>query len=423
MPACYFNSDSENVYSCEYKLVDGYIEIDVDYEIMDEIKAVNGVKTYNGNTKFTDRDIVIVDYHNKTNYLAKRAWFSGTSRTMGTLDGGVKAKFRTNVFFEHNNVDKLKELPATPKVTRIQVYSKSIIDWIGNPSLSEIRCPDALTYRLAKSNECSTVLVESKQLRQIGVADSWLATHDGYSIAIDFVGYIELELIKRVNYDEVYEFVYELMVYMQLYCPDRFKIEEIRVMVNDSFYILNLPLPELKYKETRALKTVEADLLDFLKKCYLEIPFRKSRQDIRNIPHIVLKTSRSIEDNFLMFYRFIECYYKRNQIAEQSSFISASIRDFYACKHDLSPEQIENYSQEIICLRNHYVHAGYYFQNDHLRITFEKKGEEASPKNYTVNNIDVQWIYERTKILYGIAIDIIYTKMLGYDRHSYVRHF
>ena len=42
-------------------------------------------------------------------------------------------------------------------------------------------------------------------------------------------------------------------------------------------------------------------------------------------------------------------------------------------------------------------------------------------ENYTLNNIDVKWIYERTKILYSIAIDIIFKNMLGYEKYEFGR--
>lgn len=423
MPACYFNNDSENVYGCEYKLIDGHIEVEVDdYDIMDEVEAVNGMKVYGSNTEFALRDIMIIDYHAKKNYQVKQAYYAGHSETMGTLDGGVKSKFRASVFFEHGELDKLKALQPTPKANKIRVYSKSIIDWIGYPSLTNIKTDSALTYTLSREYEGASTSVESNQIKQITVSDYWNATRSihQYDINIDFKGYIELELMKRVNYDEVYEFIYELLIFMQLYCPDRFKIDEIWVMVNDTYYGLHLPLPEIKYKESRAQQTVEVDLLEFLKECYLKIPYRKGKAEIRNIPYIVLKTSRGLEDNFLMFYRFVECYYKKAGI---NKFISSSITEHYVSKHHLTDEQLENYTQEIICLRNHYVHAGYYIENASLRVSFEKIDEEENPKNYTVNNVDAHWVYERTKILYQVVIDIIYKNMLGYDNYHFSRHF
>lgn len=42
-------------------------------------------------------------------------------------------------------------------------------------------------------------------------------------------------------------------------------------------------------------------------------------------------------------------------------------------------------------------------------------------KQLDLNNIDVKWIYERTKILYSIAIDIIFKNMLGYEKYKFGR--
>lgn len=76
------------------------------------------------------------------------------------------------------------------------------------------------------------------------------------------------------------------------------------------------------------------------------------------------------------------------------------------------------------CLRNRYVHSGYYIKNNSLRITFKDLDEKTSKlKNYTLNNVDVKWIYERIKILYTIVIDIIFKNMLEYKKYRFKRMF
>lgn len=166
------------------------------------------------------------------------------------------------------------------------------------------------------------------------------------------------------------------------------------------------------------------DLLEFLKNCYLTIPYRKSKAEFRNIPYIVMKTSRSVEDNFLMFYRFIECYYKRQQIPGiRNKFVKYSIEQHYAIKKELEKEEIENYAQEIISLRNHYVHSGYYIKNSCLRVSFDKINGKKNPKDYTVKDVDVNWIYERTKMLYDMVIDIIFNNILGYSDYRFEKYF
>ena len=84
---------------------------------------------------------------------------------------------------------------------------------------------------------------------------------------------------------------------------------------------------------------------------------------------------------------------------------------------------IENIVYEIISLRNHYVHEGYYIKDKKLYIAFPKVNGKANPKNYIAKNVDVDWIYEKTKILYEIVVDIIFRKMLNYDNYKFNKHF
>ena len=104
-------------------------------------------------------------------------------------------------------------------------------------------------------------------------------------------------------------------------------------------------------------------------------------------------------------------------------FVSAAINEHYAAKNNVSDDQIEYYIQEIICLRNHYVHAGYYIKNGSLRIKFDPIDGKKNPKNYTASGVDAHWIYERTNILYRIVVDIVFTEMLGYKDYRFKRHF
>lgn len=59
-----------------------------------------------------------------------------------------------------------------------------------------------------------------------------------------------------------------------------------------------------------------------------------------------------------------------------------------------------------------------------LKIKFKDFDENIpNPKNYTENNVDVDWIYNKTKILYDIVINIILENMLGYKEYKYKKHF
>ena len=186
--------------------------------------------------------------------------------------------------------------------------------------------------------------------------------------------------MRRVNYDKVYEFVYELIIFMQLLYPNKMNISKIHVMVNDKYYELFFPLGTLNYENKYVEASVKDDILVFLEKCYNSIPYRNSKAEIRNIPYIVLNTSRGLEDNFLMFYRFIECYYKQQPIKDiKTTFIKYSIENNYKKVNQIEENIIENIVYEIISLRNHYVHEGYYIKDKKLYIAFPKVNGKDLP--------------------------------------------
>ena len=169
--------------------------------------------------------------------------------------------------------------------------------------------------RLSKEKLNNIIELNSNGIKNIVVSDDWTSKRDKTGdFIINFNGYIEINLTRKKNYTEVSSFVNELVIYMQLYFPDNFSVEKIWVNVDGNYYELIIPTIEVKSNEKYTETTVKAGLLKFLNSCYNAIPYRKSKTEIRNIPYIVLNTSRNIEDNFLMFYRFVECYYKKQAI-------------------------------------------------------------------------------------------------------------
>ena len=125
-----------------------------------------------------------------------------------------------------------------------------------------------------------------------------------------------------------------------------------------------------------------------------------------------MNSYRGIEDNFLMYYRFIECFYKRQN--NKNTFMKCCIKDHCASFSNKDTSYWEDEAHEIICLRNRYVHSGYYLKNGHLRI----KSRGTDKPGYTVN-ADYDFIYEKTKMLYLMVIDIIFKDMLQIDHYEY----
>lgn len=426
MAVCYFNNDLTKKYNCEYTIDKESIVVTVSYNIIDEIPPVNGVIAIGNNTNFEDRDILIVDYKNNKNYLLKDAYYYGNSSIMGSPDGGDTTNFRSHIYFEHKDFNQLIRLQKMPKVKKIQIYSKTILDFIGCPSLTKTINDDSLTISLSKNRSKEQITLNKNYIKTISITDEWTSAHswNERSINIDFSGCLEIDLTKRINFTNVEEFIYELQIFMQLYSPNRFLINKIFVMIDDVYYLIHFHLHEFNTKKIQPQRTVNVNILEFLKKCYERIPYRNNKTEIRNIPYIIMESSRNLEDNFLMFYRFIECYCKKLNIPGiNKTFITYSINKHYNKKNQLTESEIERLSLEIIKLRNNYVHSGYYIKNASLKIAYEKVDGKKNPKDYTVTGIDALWIYERTKILYKIVIDIIFTEMLDYPTYDFTHMF
>lgn len=419
MAVCFMFANYEEQYECEYCINKEFIEVDIKYDIEEEMEPENGVIVWTSNNEFKKRDILIIDSKNKRNYLLKNAYYMGKSSVCGTPDGGSKTKFRAEIYFEHVDYEKLMALRDMPKISKIRVFSKDINDVIDFSSVKIKESDKECIIELSKENKNTSrsIEVNSNGVKELSVSENWKCKHNWLSgIIINFERYIEITLMKRRNYTESSSFINELVIFMQLYLPNKFSVDKIWVFVDNSYYKLVIPHKEVKYDKRTVNQTVGVGMLEFLNNCYNKIPYKNSKSEIRNIPYIVLDTSRNIEDNFLMLYRFIECYYKKQPIKDiTKNFISYSLKNDYVSKISLTDEQIEKYSQEIICLRNHYVHSGYFIKNSSLRISFKGTVNKKDSRNYTVTNLDIRWIYERTKILYEITLAIIFRKMLGYN--------
>ena len=419
MAVCFFNNflDNEHKYRCEYEVLTDQIIVTVDYDITEEIEAVGGVKTFGSNIEYTQRDILIADHDKRTNYLLKDAYYQRNSMIYGCPDDGAKTVFVSYTYFRSQSFESLVDLKKVPKINSITIASNDLLRYITSNSVSKIEYEDRLVINLNRKADEEIRRIGTNNIKEIILRDYWFGGFNkDHSIVFDITGHLELKLLKRENYTEVPRYVYEILVFLQLYTKNSLAIDGITVSIDgvsyDMFFRIRNNDNQIKRQTNE--KSVQSSIMDFLEKCYSTIPYRKSKSEIRNIPYIVLNKHRSVEDNFLMYYRFIECYYKKQNIPDiKRQFVAYSIAKNYLGHRKCLPAEQDNLAHEIVSLRNHYVHSGYYLRNGSLRIKFED-----SSKNYTVK-ADADWIYERMRILYECSIDIIFKDMLGYNSYSF----
>ena len=422
MAVCFLEENYKIKYRCTYEFINEGLKVYIEKDIEDEAEEKNEYKFFSSNQEIKNRNITIIDYEARKNYKLMHAYFSGMKSVMGTPDSTNEMSFFANTYFSCNSVENIALLKHTPKIEKVKIFNNIVNDFIGFPSFVFSDNEVETSIKLLKNSDVQqSANINLNYIDRINISDHWERSKKNFKYEIDLSGYIELLFSRKINYEDLYDYVKELIIYMQLFVPNKFKINKITTCIESKYYELVSPINDIKYEEKHIEHTVNVKLIDFLENCYKNIPYVKGNRQTRNIPFILFNKSRNIEDNFLMFYRFIECYYKSQ--SDTTNFILHSINKCSnKIKKSVSDLDVNMLAQEIVCLRNYYVHSGYHLKGHHLNIKFKKTANKENLKNY-VANVNFDWIYTRTTLLYDIVIDIIFKDMLHYDEYSFSNHF
>ncbi len=417
MAVCYFDNDFSVFYRCTYSFDDEKVlSVEVEYDIVEEITSNNGVR-FVGSESYSNRDIIVADAENKKFYLMKNAFYIGNSNRYAVVDSKSITKFKSLIYFSYRTFDGLARLVKTPKCTAIRIYSRDFIAYMGLKSVKQNSSEDKLAIFLNKNEEPIDFDISTPKINYIKYCDRWERKLDFKhgKILIDIMPYIEIQFRRSQRYDDMHKFIFELALYLQLFAKEGFKLDEISVCINGIWYGLHCSVRNFKYSE-KGRTIVDDQLPTFLKKCFLNIDYAFTTKIwLRNISYAVGDRARNIEDTFLLLYKFIECFYKaKNEKGVNNSFIFRAIKEHYLDKK-YSDEELKRLSREVVCLRNHYVHSGYFIKNYCLRISKPKDDSSFAP--YTAK-VDSEWIYTKTDMLNKITLDIIYREILGYDHYQ-----
>lgn len=413
MPICYFNNDYDKKYKCSYVEKGEELEIKVDYNIEEEIPIENGMQILCANTNFKNRDILVVDFNNRISFLAKNAIYNGHTVNPQFYEDSFTTRFISTIYFKEHKGSTLSSLKNNPKTKVIRIYSQSLSNLIDCKNFVREITEDKITYTVNRNKETLTQPINKNYIDCISVSNEWKFIEKPKEI-IKFIltYYVEIKLQKAHDYTHVRDFVNELIVYMQLYYPDKFIIDEVKININNVFYTYVTNFLSIKSKNGYVHKSVQVDLSTFLTNCYTNISYRSAKSEIRNSKDVIITKSRHLEDLFGSYYRFIECYLKKK--GYKNDFMIYALEHYYNQSLDC-----EKTAKEIITLRNHYIHSGYYIKNDCLKIKFTPK---ENKQNYSVD-ANVKWIYNQTLILYKTAIDIIFKEILNYPEYKYKQSF
>lgn len=414
MPICYFNNDYTKEYQCTYSEFKDSIEVNIEYDIEEnEIEEINGARIISTTTEYANRDILILDNINKINILVKNAFHAGHSNNYSIFGNSSTTKFTSFTYFKEDTVQTLHTLQSNPQTKLIRIYSTSFSDLLPFINYTKQENNETISYTIQKQRTIQRISIEKDYIDSISISNNWKINEKSQKIVnMNFSYFLEIKLSKQHSFTTIRDFVNELIIYMQLYYPDKFIIDEVKIYINDNFYTYVTNFLSLKPKNCYVHKSVQVDLMTFLKQCYTNVSYRSAKSEIKNLYDVIFKQDRILEDIFNSYYRFIECYLKKK--GYKNNFMSYALEHYY--KQSLDYEKV---AREIITLRNHYVHNGYYIDNHCLTIKYHPS---ETTKTYSVK-ADINWIYNQTLILHEIAVDIIFKEILNYPEYKYKQSF
>lgn len=414
MPICYFNNDYTKEYQCTYSEFKNSIEVNIEYDIEEnEIEEINGARIISTTTEYENRDILILDNINKINILVKNAFHAGHSNNYSIFGNSSTTKFTSFTYFKEDTVQTLHTLQSNPQTKLIRIYSTSFSDLLPFINYTKQENNETISYTIQKQRTIQRISIEKDYIDSISISNNWKINEKSQKIVnMNFSYFLEIKLSKQHSFTTIRDFVNELIIYMQLYYPDKFIIDEVKIYINDNFYTYVTNFLSLKPKNCYVHKSVQVDLMTFLKQCYTNVSYRSAKSEIKNLYDVIFKQDRILEDIFNSYYRFIECYLKKK--GYKNNFMSYALEHYY--KQSLDYEKV---AREIITLRNHYVHNGYYIDNHCLTIKYHPS---ETTKTYSVK-ADINWIYNQTLILHEIAVDIIFKEILNYPEYKYKQSF
>lgn len=414
MPICYFNNDYTKEYQCTYSEFKNSIEVNIEYDIEEnEIEEINGARIISTTTEYANRDILILDNINKINILVKNAFRAGHSNNYSIFGNSSTTKFTSFTYFKEDTVQTLHTLQSNPQTKLIRIYSTSFSDLLPFINYTKQENNETISYTIQKQRTIQRISIEKDYIDSISISNNWKINEKSQKIVnMNFSYFLEIKLSKQHSFTTIRDFVNELIIYMQLYYPDKFIIDEVKIYINDNFYTYVTNFLSLKPKNCYVHKSVQVDLMTFLKQCYTNVSYRSAKSEIKNLYDVIFKQDRILEDIFNSYYRFIECYLKKK--GYKNNFMSYALEHYY--KQSLDYEKV---AREIITLRNHYVHNGYYIDNHCLTIKYHPS---ETTKTYSVK-ADINWIYNQTLILHEIAVDIIFKEILNYPEYKYKQSF
>ena len=394
---------NEAEYFCDYKIED---ELEVDIYNCD-------VDTENL-SKITYRGILLKDLRNSQFYYSPTFYCSQETWSMASFK-----QFRSNFYFYTGKTDNVDELNENIKIKSISFYNPMLIHYFTNPSLLIKKNDKELTYLLKlKEAEKKEIIINHNNIEKIefGSRVSSREKNNHQTINIESENYIRIYFCNPIGCEDILSYISEMDSFINAYYPTGLHSYETMVysVSGKIFRLCHKLLGKEKYYNKATHRPIKTNFFDYLETIYKKVDYRNANNKNQYLL-LDFKRPTSLEDQFLFYFRYIDMFIGKNRTTEKGLHptkthvrIKMFLEEFSYLFDGRERKDLVQLKNEINSLRSHYVHEGYYFNDNKFKVTRDDKSTYEK-------EIDYDWLYRITRALKLSAYIILYKEVLGLD--------
>lgn len=391
-------------YIGDYEIIDNNLFLDIYNYVINDDSHDNKIKY---------RAIQIIDLRNKKFFysplfMAVKEYFGIQSYV------GFKADF----YISTSKIEKINNFNEYLVIKSIKFYHPLFNQFFNSSMLKEINEKNMITFLFTyKNSETREIKIDKNNIEKIvfgSTCGNFTYKRNEQFLNIEINNYVEIFLIKGITYDDLYKYIKELNVIVNAYFPENLPFYKTSISTVDGLeYILtNKLLGNEKSFSGPYYNFHKIDFIKFIEEMYKKISYRTIEDKNFFLPFDINNKHKSIEDEFIYYYRFIDFYigklseiegklepknYKRiNRFIDENLYLF----DFQ------DKNKINELKNEIVSLRNHYLHEGYYLKNGEFEVKI---------KPPYMKKLDYIWLYNVTKAFKRGVFKILYCNILGFE--------
>lgn len=390
-------------YSCDYQ-IDEELEIDIyncDIDIEDRSKVCY-------------RSILLKDLKNCKFYYSPCSYHVGETWALTSFQ-----RFRSKFYFYTGKIENADELNENIKIKSICFYNPMLIHYFTNSSLGIKNDGKHLTYSLVlKDADKKVININHNNIEKIefGSVISSKDRNNHQTVNIESENYIKIYLIDSIGYDETLSYINEMDSFINAYFPVGLRSYETTVYTESgkAYRLYHKLLGTEKYYNKVTHRPVKTNFFDYLETLYKKVNYRSVNNKNKYLL-LDFKRPTSLEDQFLFYFRYIDMFIGQNRLTQAGTppkkthiRIKLFLDDYSYLFDDKDKNDLGKLKNELNSLRSHYVHEGYYFDNNQFTVTNDDKTTYQK-------DMDYEWLYRITFALKLSAYTILYREVLGLD--------